>query len=82
MATHFVVTISRAYCNNKPRIRGKLLQSRGRGRFAIAPKVTRHNMKCVVPVIKDTLYYMMTSKKNLELAYFCEKVTLSENYDN
>ncbi len=82
MATHFVVTISRAYCNNQPRIWGKLLQSRARGRFAITPKVTWHKLKCVVPVIKETLCYTITSKQNLELAYFCQKVTLSENCNN
>ena len=65
--------------NNLPR---KLLQSRDRGRFAIAPKVTWHNMKCVVLVIKETLYYTITSKKNLELVHFSEKVTLSENCNN
>ena len=51
-------------------------------RFAIAPKVTWHKMKCVVPVIKETLYYTITSKSNLEFAYFCEKVILSENCNN
>ena len=35
----------------------------GEGRLAIAPKVTWHNMKCVVPVIKEKLYYTITSKK-------------------
>ena len=39
----------------------------------IAPKVTWHKMKCVVPVIKETLYYTIMPKTNLELAYFCEK---------
>ena len=49
---------------------------------AIAPKVAWHKMKCVIPVIKETLYYTITSKKNLGLAYFCEKVTLSKNCNN
>ena len=55
---------------------GKLLQSRARGRFATAPKVTWHKMKCVVPVIKETLYLLHDHvKKNLELAYLCENVS-------
>ena len=51
-------------------------------RFVIAPKVAWHKMKCVVPVIKETLYYTITSKKNVELVYFSEKVALSENCNN
>ena len=38
-------------------------------------------MKCVILVIKDMLHQTITTKQNLELAYFCEKVTLSQTYN-
>ena len=44
--------------------------------------VTWCNMKCDVFVVKEMLYYTITSKKNLELAYFREKLSLSENCNN
>ena len=44
--------------------------------------VTWCNMKCDVFGIKDMLRYKITSKENLELAYLCEKWTLSENCIN
>ena len=44
--------------------------------------VTWYNMKCDVFGIKEILYYKITSTKNLELAYLCEKWTLSEKCNN
>ena len=44
--------------------------------------VTWYNMKCDVFGIKEMLYYTITSKKNIELAYLCEKWSLSENCNN
>ena len=44
--------------------------------------VAWNNMICDVFGIKEMLYYKITSKKNLERAYFCEKWTLSENCNN
>ena len=35
--------------------------------------------KCDVFGIKEMLYYKITSKKKKKVAYFCEKLTLSEN---
>ena len=39
-------------------------------------------MKCDVFGIKEMLQYKITSNKNLELAYVCDKWTLSENCNN
>ena len=44
--------------------------------------VTWCNMKCDVFGVKEMLYYTITCKKNLELAYFREKLSLSENCNN
>ena len=82
LSLYYVRHSIRFCCGENIRIWGKLLQSRARGRFAIAPKVTWHKLKCVVPVIKETLCYTITSKKNLELAYVGQKVTLNENCNN
>ena len=44
--------------------------------------VTWYNMKFTYFGIKEMLYYTITTNKYLELAYFCEKLSLIENCNN
>ena len=85
MATHFAVTIYPAWCNNLARIglyMRLVVTVDGLWEIPDSVLVTWYTRKCDVFGIKEMLYYTITSKKYLALAYFCEKLTLSENCNN
>ena len=61
---------------------GQVVTVDGSWEISESVSVSRYNMKCDVFGIKEMLYYMITSTKYLELAYFCEQFNLSENCNN